>query len=39
MLNDTNLAEGWFNAALNINPYYRPARDEVFKIIAGRQAR
>jgi hypothetical protein len=37
MLNDTNLAEDWFNAALNINPYYRPARDEIFKIIAGRQ--
>jgi hypothetical protein len=37
MLNDPNLAEAWFNAALNINPYYRPARDEIFKIIAGRQ--
>ena len=37
MLNDPNLAEAWFNAALNINPYYRPPRDEIFKIIADRQ--
>jgi hypothetical protein len=36
MLNDTNLAERWFHAALGINPYYRPARDEIYKIIANR---
>jgi hypothetical protein len=27
------LAEIWFNAALNINPHYQPARDEILKII------
>jgi hypothetical protein len=37
MTGDANFAEAWFNAALNINPYYQPARDEIFKIIAGRQ--
>jgi hypothetical protein len=37
MTGDSNTAEAWFSAALNINPHYRPAMDEIFKITANRQ--